>query len=162
MEEETFEAIPPLSYALASRWRRLFGVIIDNLISTVISLAILWYAGIFQQLTELLQEQQTVPMNYNLTFFFVGLIVFLILHGYLLFTRGQTIGKFLLKTKIVDLEGNLPFFPKLIILRYAVIWLLTMIPYIGWLIGFGGVLLIFGKERRCLHDYIAGTRVVNA
>ena len=145
MEVETFEATPPLSYALASRWRRLFGVIIDNFLSTLISLSILWYAGIFQQLTELLQEQQTVPMNYNLTFYFVGLIVFLILHGYLLFTRGQTIGKFLLKTKIVDLEGNLPFFPKLIILRYAVIWLLTMIPYIGWLIGFCGVLLIFGK-----------------
>jgi hypothetical protein len=68
MEEETIDATPPLSDALASRWRRLFGVIIDNLLSTLISLSILWYTGIFQQLQELLQEQQTMPMNYNLTF----------------------------------------------------------------------------------------------
>ena len=87
--------------------------------------------------------------------------MFLILNGYLLFKRGQTIGKVVVKTRIVDLNGNIPSFGKLIVLRYLIFALVSsLIPIIGPFVGLE-VFLIFFKERRCLHDYIAGTRVVD-
>jgi uncharacterized RDD family membrane protein YckC len=66
------------------------------------------------------------------------------------------------KTKIVDLSGNIPHFEKLLVLRYLVLGLVTQIPIIGSLAGLVNALFIFGKERRCVHDYMAGTRVVEA
>ena len=91
----------------------------------------------------------------------IGLVAFLILHGYLLYTRGQTIGKVVVKTKIVDLDGNLPNFGNIFVLRYLILVLVAQIPVIGNIIAIVNALFIFGRERRCLHDYIAGTRVVN-
>jgi uncharacterized RDD family membrane protein YckC len=39
--------------------------------------------------------------------------------------------------------------------------LLGAIPYVGWLVSLVDPLLIFGKDRRCLHDLIADTIVVD-
>jgi len=39
--------------------------------------------------------------------------------------------------------------------------LVSQVPQVGGLIGLVDILFIFGKERRCLHDLLAGTRVVN-
>ncbi|MEJ2647427.1 MAG: RDD family protein, partial [Sedimentisphaerales bacterium] len=75
--------------------------------------------------------------------------------------RGQTIGKALLSTKIVDLKGNIPNFGKIILLRYFLFGLLAQIPFIGGLFNLADALFIFGPERRCMHDYFAGTVVIN-
>lgn len=40
--------------------------------------------------------------------------------------------------------------------------MIGQIPYLGPAFGLANVLWIFGGERRCLHDYIADTLVVNA
>jgi uncharacterized RDD family membrane protein YckC len=71
------------------------------------------------------------------------------------------------KTKIVDDQGRVPNFGKLLVFRYFIIWvagqvLLILIPLIAIFIDLVDVLFIFGRERRCLHDYIAGTWVINA
>jgi uncharacterized RDD family membrane protein YckC len=86
----------------------------------------------------------------------------LALNGYLLFKRGQTIGKVAVKTRIVDLSGNIPHFGKLLVLRYLVPALVAQIPIVGSLTILVDILFIFGKEHRCLHDYLAGTRVIDA
>ena len=70
---------------------------------------------------------------------------------------GQTVGKLLLRIRIVDEETGVKgrVFSN-IVLRYFVNWLLTMIPpYV--LIDH---VFIFAKNRRCVHDYLAGTKVV--
>jgi len=41
-------------------------------------------------------------------------------------------------------------------------WLIEQVPLFGGLFWIVDVCLIFGEERRCLHDYIAGTKVVRA
>ena len=92
--------------------------------------------------------------------FIIGWVVFLIINGYLLYKRGQTVGKALVGTKIVDLNGNIPNFGKLLLLRYFVFGLIAQIPFIGGLFGLADVLFIFGEDRRCLHDYLAGTVVI--
>ena len=75
----------------------------------------------------------------------------------LLRREGQTVGKFLLRIRIVDEETGVKgtVFSN-IVLRYFVNWLLTLIPpYV--LIDH---LFIFATNRRCVHDYLAGTKVV--
>ena len=75
----------------------------------------------------------------------------------LLRREGQTVGKLLLRIRIVDEETGVkgPVF-KSIVLRYFINWLLTLIPpYVVIDHAF-----IFAKNRRCVHDYLAGTKVV--
>ena len=142
---------------LAGRWKRLGGALIEGVIYMVIMVPIMLATGIFQKAFS--GERMTIGQQTAV--FVVGQVVFLALNGYLLFNRGQTIGKVAVKTKIVDLSGNIPNFGKLLVLRYLILGLVAQIPIISGLV-LVDVLFIFGKERRCLHDYIAGTRVVEA
>lgn len=143
---------------LASRWKRLGGSLMDGLISSVIIIPFMFITGVFQR--ALRGQEMTIEQHITLVIF--SWVIFLILNGYLLANRGQTIGKVVVKTKIVDLDGNIPRFGKLLFLRYLVIGLVSQIPILGGVVGLVNGLLIFGKERRCLHDYIASTRVVEA
>ena len=143
---------------LASRWKRLAGALIDGLILMVIIVPIMLATGVLQQAF----SGQEMTIGQQAVFFVVGWMVFLMLNGYLLFKKGQTIGKVVVKTRIVDLNGNVPSFGKLFVLRYLILGMVTQIPILGGLVGFVNPLFIFGKERRCIHDYMAGTRVINA
>ena len=40
--------------------------------------------------------------------------------------------------------------------------IVAQLPVIGAILGLVNILFIFGPEKRCLHDYIAGTRVIKA
>ena len=144
---------------LASRWKRLGGALIDSVIAMAIIVPIMLSTGVLQKAF----SGDMMTVGEQAAFFIVGWVVFLTLNGYLLYKRGQTIGKVVVKTKIVDLNGNLPNFGKILILRYLILGLVAQIPLVGSIInGLVDPLFIFGKERRCLHDYIAGTRVVDA
>ena len=100
----------------------------------------------------------------------LDILTMLIVHGYLLFSRGQTIGKLLTNIQIVDYRsGRLLPFRRVFVLRH--LWLVPLqvvvfvIPgqiddRVANIVALIGVLMIFGVERRCLHDYIAGSKVV--
>ena len=80
---------------------------------------------------------------------------------WILVTRtGQTIGKRLMGTRIVNYPDDAPVgFLQAVVLR---MWIATAI---ATLVPFGPILdalFIFGPERRCLHDVLARTRVVSA
>lgn len=91
-----------------------------------------------------------------------GQIGFLILQGYLLGKRGQTIGKRLLDIAIVDRDTlEKPHFGKLFLKRYLVFELLAIIGY--WLIflfRFVDFLMLYRDDRRTVHDIVANTIVV--
>ncbi len=131
---------------------------VDSLISLIIFVPVMFATGVLQQIT----RGESMNLVQQVAFFIAAWTAFLILNGYLLFNRGQTIGKVVMSTKIVDLSGNIPNFEKLLILRYLVLGIVTQIPIIGGMAGIANALFIFGKERRCLHDYIASTRVIDA
>jgi uncharacterized RDD family membrane protein YckC len=77
-----------------------------------------------------------------------------------LLTKGQTIGKKALKIKVVTTEGELPpAFPHFA-KRYAVFYGLGYIPYVGNLLSFINLALIFDKRKLAGHDRFAGTKVV--
>jgi len=97
----------------------------------------------------------------DLLWTFGELAVFLVLHGYTLHTRGQTLGKVLLRMQIVSRFGYrvLPL-SRVFILRYVPFYLVVLVPIFGPLLTVVEVLFIFGSDKRCLHDHIAGTIVI--
>jgi len=79
----------------------------------------------------------------------------------LLSRRGQSIGKALLGLRIVRLATNRQAgFLHAFVLRGTIPWVIEQIPILGGLFWLIDVSFIFGAERRCLHDYIASTKVV--
>ena len=92
---------------------------------------------------------------------FLGSLWYLIVNGYLLSTKGQTVGKLVAGTRIVNAETNelVPLWP-LFFKRWISIQLLAAIPVIGNFVALVDVLMIFRKNRKCLHDDLAGTKVI--
>lgn len=84
--------------------------------------------------------------------------VFLAFQGYLVATSGQTIGKRVVRIRIVKQEDNeLPGFGRGVAVRMLLNGLFALwAPY-----ALADVLFIFGATRECLHDRIARTKVVN-
>ncbi len=77
---------------------------------------------------------------------------------YLLATRGQTIGEQAMKIKIVKADdGENGGFVKNVLLREFLNALIGFIPFYSLV----DILFIFRGDQRCIHDLIAGTRVVS-
>lgn len=89
-----------------------------------------------------------------------SLAIFSLLNGKLLAGNGQTTGKKVLGIKIVDMNGNIPSVKEHLVVRYIAYFVPGWLPVVGSILPLVNVLFIFGKQRRCLHDYIAKTKVV--
>ena len=75
-------------------------------------------------------------------------------------STGQSIGKKVMKTQVVNLDGSQASAKTIALKRYAIMSLIGNVPVAGGLVSLIGVLLIFRWDRNCLHDDIAKTRVV--
>lgn len=153
---------PAAGLELASRWLRLGAALLDSIIGTLFAapgLIMLFSAGVF-----------STPDSPNPALLLAGGVVIgtalLLLLGiqiYLLVTRGQTLGKKFLGIKIVSYEDESnPGFVKVFLLRILVNGLIGAVPFIGMLYTLTDLLFIFREDRRCIHDLIAGTKVVKA
>ena len=79
--------------------------------------------------------------------------------AYLRATRGQTIGKRAVEIRIVSYgDGSNPGFWRAVWWRDLVPWIIDNLA--ARIFGIVDAAFIFGRERRCVHDYIAGTIVV--
>ena len=79
---------------------------------------------------------------------------------FLLGSRGQTIGKIVMKVRVVDSKtGAHPGWARLIFLRTIVNGIITGIPFAGSIYRLVDSLLIFRGDHRTIHDMIAGARV---
>lgn len=142
---------------LASRSSRFGAAVVD----VIILMALLWVVARLTPWNPFYTRGRSL-MAADLSNSIGVFAVFMLTQGYLLVQRGQTIGKALLKIRIVRLDGSLASAPRLIGLRYGVGSLLNVVPAIGQVFGVIDALFIFGKSRRCLHDHISGTQVVKA
>jgi uncharacterized RDD family membrane protein YckC len=79
---------------------------------------------------------------------------FVIYEGLMLQLRGQTLGKMALKTKVVRVDGT-PITSGQAWLRAFIRWILSFLYIIDW------ISIFFTRERLCVHDMVAKTRVVN-
>ena len=75
-------------------------------------------------------------------------------------STGQSIGKKVMKTQVVNLDGSQATAKTIAFKRYAIMGLIGNVPVAGMLVSLIGVLLIFRRDRNCLHDDIAKTRVI--
>ena len=149
-----------LDFQPARRLTRLAAVIADGLIGMVVAIPL--FIGM------VLSEPNEGPPNNGVLFmlfgtFFVAILAFGIVQMYLLARDGQTLGKKAVRVRIVMYDdGSNPGFWRAVGLRGFVNGLFGGIPLIGPLYSLLDILFIFGPERRCIHDYLAGTRVVEA
>lgn len=135
------------SQALASRSSRLAAALIDVAVVFAAFLPLFAVSG---------PDRFALPLI--ITVLAVGSLAIYQLR--LLVSHGQSIGKRAMKIRIVNYDdGALPTAGKLLGMRVFVNNLLcNIVP----LYAFADPLFIFGTEQRCLHDYLAGTKVVEA
>jgi len=80
--------------------------------------------------------------------------------GFFLHRSSQTIGKIALGIRIVRLDGRHAGFVRTFWLRTIAVGAVALVPFIGWLLVLIDIAFIFGTSRRCIHDQLAGTIVV--
>jgi len=150
---------------LAGRFTRFVSALIDGVILMMILLPVQYATGFMAR-----ASAQVAGIGESFAMSLLGIGVMLALNGYLLFKRGQTIGKVLTKIQIVDFQSGLLLpFMKVYVYRYlwtlpiAIVVILipgVMDDMLFNLLILIDALLIFGADRRCLHDLIAGSKVV--
>ncbi|QEG21823.1 RDD family protein [Mariniblastus fucicola] len=155
---------------LATLWQRFAGNFIDSILLLLVMMVpyfvLIMVYGILvdpsyfetaslepRHLQDFVAE--TVLMLISLT------AAFFLLNGYLLAKQGQTIGKLAMKTRILGDDNQLVPLGRLFLMRYLWLWLITIIPVIGGLIGLVNAVSIFGADRKCLHDKVASTKVIS-
>ncbi|MBB1278170.1 MULTISPECIES: RDD family protein [unclassified Pseudoalteromonas] len=136
----------------ATRSDRLVAAIVDGVLGVVCFIPVFILVG-FDNLS-----QPTLTLSAGLLGY--GILSTLVLHGYLMYQRGQTIGKSLMSIRIENLDGTQASFTTIYFKRMLCMQLLSLVPSVGQFIaGFVNPLFIFGKDKRCLHDHLAGTKV---
>ncbi len=146
---------------LATLGSRFVGAFIDGIINAAFSFSIvgiLIVASVFDSFAAFGQAGFGTTILFSL----LGYGFFIAINFKFLSSSGQTIGKRAAKTKIVTLDGKVPSISDLAGKRYAFMYLIGAIPFVGGIISLVDILFIFGKDRRCIHDLLANTKVVNA
>ncbi len=143
----------------ASRAQRLGGALLDGLAFIVCLLPMLIGFAV-------LGANRSVGTGANVVGVVCGGLSILMVLALLIFNcmwisnNGQTIGKRMNGTKVVRTDGSAISLGRYIGLRVLVIRLFGQVPVVGPLASLIDCLLIFGAERRCLHDIFADTIVI--
>lgn len=145
------------NYWLASRMSRLVAVLIDGVVLTIATAfgVVAMIAMSKYGFVDMPKSQNEIPLLAIAIVGFVPLVI-MIVQWNMTVTSGRTIGKLLVGIRIVSMNGKLPGFFFGVFLRS---WVMTLVYYIPFM-QLIDILFIFGGGRRCLHDWIAGTRVV--
>lgn len=138
---------------LAGRGQRLLAVLVD----LVVALVVFWVAAKLLPIDPFDPDPSFGALALNMV---SGLALFLLVQGWPLVKRGQTLGKMLLSIRIVRPDGSLASPGRVLGLRYGVGWVIASVPFVGGLFALVDSLLIFRDSRKCLHDNIADTIVV--
>jgi uncharacterized RDD family membrane protein YckC len=163
--------------ALAGRGTRLTAATLDGLLISVPLLPLLAvgiYYGVSTQmevaragLGEDLAKMPSVGTS-ELTFLLVvaaviGLLgaIGVAIYQWILISRtGQSLGKKWTGIRIERTDGGPVTFGTGVVLRNWVPKVMGAVPYLGMIFHLIDCLFIFREDRRCVHDHIAGTRVV--
>ncbi len=158
-DPETPNSVPPQrALPVATRPQRFGAAFIDGFLGFTLSMPILNHYGFF----EAINNTTPLPAKVSMILVAYQLGIFFLLHGYSLYRYGQTLGKRLLGIAIVTMDDTKPSFSALVLNRYLPQWVAGLVPMIGPLLSLADVLYIFfNDQNRCVHDIIAGTKVVD-
>ena len=148
---------------LASRWRRLLATGIDAILVPTITIFLVMLFDVAEQAEDFVDRWWVVHV------LAIAIGTYLVLNGYTLWQSGQTLGKKIAGIAIIiqqpQSNGEYAFLPapfwKLVVIRALFFPLLFVgiIPFLVW-VPLLDLISIFGKQRRCLHDYFCSTVVV--
>ena len=127
--------------ALAGRGRRFVATLIDVVLVPVVAVLLMLVTGVLEHAADW---------------------SFVLLNLWLLWTRGQTVGKAAMGITIVDAKsGERAPIWRLFIrgLFFPTLFMIVLLPYVA-LVPVIDQALIFRKDRRCVHDWICRTVVV--
>jgi uncharacterized RDD family membrane protein YckC len=165
-----FTGVTPADPELADRLVRLGSFLIDyflGVLATVPGFLILGPSFLSLVLTAARGQQPDVNalslggMFVGLAVLVLGSLALLVVQVWMLSTRGQTLGKRALGIRVVLYAGGGPAgFMHGWLLRNFVPGIIKMLPWIGLVFFLVDACMIFSDQRRCLHDLIAGTKVV--
>lgn len=149
---------------LAPLMARFIAAALDGILSIVTVLPFFLIGYFFETETPSWLE---IPLFENELLLSIFIIMYVIgthtmLHGLLLHKYGQTIGKRIVGIQVVDYRtGKILPLVDVIGKRFSPQVIVNYIPVVGTILSFIDILFILGEERRCVHDYIAGTKVVD-
>ena len=147
----------PLSSSIASNQKRIVAFVIDDIVITLFFIVIFYdqFSTVFSNITvvdEAAFESANAFIAQNL---FVVLSIKLIYHTVLVWQTGMTLGKYIMKIKVIELEtGGTPGFLKAF-LRASMRIPSEVLFYLGFLMAF------FVPLKQTLHDKVSNCVVVN-
>ncbi len=97
--------------------------------------------------------------------FYIGLLINVMIWvvvAVMVHRHAQSIGKRLCGIKVARTDGSRATLGRIFWLRNVANYAIRIVPVLGPLYGLVDILMIFGDQRRCCHDYIADTIVVQA
>jgi uncharacterized RDD family membrane protein YckC len=145
---------PLPTHDLGSRGARLGARLIDGVIAAVVVMVpIVLFAGV--------STDERFPLA-SMGAALLALLGLAVVNCVLLHRSGQTLGKKLVGVRIVRSDRSRCDLPRLIFVRILPVALVGAIPFIGSILVLVDALMIFGDDRRTVHDRMADTVVVTA
>lgn len=147
--------VPGDALPSASRWHRFLASMLDALIIMVVVMPIEWMAGAFDR------AQPSYAFRGEDVFWSAIGFGIMVLINWNQLLNGQTIGKSVLKIKVVRRDGSPCDRKRLILWRMLPIQVVVLIPVIGMIAALADCFSIFRSSRYTLHDDVADTKVVD-
>ena len=165
--------------ALASPGKRIAAYLINCLIGSVAYIPMIWGAvsmsGSYAAAIDPENPVQMEPSGFAMGMIGLGsvlILAYLIFQAVLMSKTGQSLGKRLMKIKVVNEDGDNPGFAGTVAMREIVpnlvLTVVGMIPFLGIIAQLGFwiaclvMLFLVDRDRRTLQDMIAKTYVVDA
>ena len=142
---------------LATRGQRFGAAMVDGVLGAIVLFALIFLLIGWDRYMVLATQQSAL---FSLGGAAVGFVIWVLLHGYLIYHRGQSIGKYLVGIRIVRQDGSPASFSRILLWRQLPQSLVGGIPVVGGWALLVNYLLIFRATRRCGHDDLADTKVV--
>lgn len=144
---------PEAAAPLASPWKRLLARWLDG---------ILFWLALVPGVLLMFSGEDSPLFVAGLLLVAAGFFGFIAYQVVLLAREGQTVAKRALKLRVVDVDDDSnPGFVRAVLLREVLIAVFALVPVLGGLFALADALFIFSDDRRCLHDHIARTQVVD-
>ena len=165
--------------ALASPGKRIAAYLINGLIGSVAYIPMIWGAmsmsGSYAAAMDPENPVQMEPSGFAMGMIGLGSVLIwadLIFQAVLMSKTGQSLGKRIMKIKVVNEDGDNPGFAGTVAMREIVpnlvLTVVGMIPFLGIIAQLGFwiaclvMLFLVDRDRRTLQDMIAKTYVVDA
>jgi len=146
---------------LATRLSRLFAILIDSLLLVALVLPVLLLMPVDITADGEIDFSGGFPQGLAVSYALMG--VYSLLQLVLLWTRSQTVGKIVMRIRIDEHHRAGRAGPiKTVLIRGFVVGLISSLPIVGIFFILLNPLFIFGRDKRCLHDLLAGTVVREA